>query len=254
LTLLALHHVVRVFGAPSSTVRAVDDVSFAIEPGESVALVGASGSGKTTLARCALGLLAPTSGVVLFEGEELARLRGRKLRQARRGVQPIFQDPLLALNPALPVGAALREPLEIHRLVSRSEAPRRVAELLERVGLERRLADRYPHELSGGERQRVGIARALACEPRLLIADEPISALDTARQDRILALLGELRLQLGTALLLITHDLGLAANLASRILVLDRGRLVEEGPSLEVLRTPSSDAGRRLLAARLPAV
>ena len=218
-----------------ATVQAVDDVSFEVRPGECVALVGESGSGKTTIARCVMRLESPSSGGIRFAGEDLLALRGEALRRRRRGFQMVFQDPYGSLDPRLSIGATLAEPLAVHRLAARRERPARVAALLARVGLDAELATRYPHELSGGQRQRVAIARALATEPRLLVADEPVSALDVSVRAQVLNLLLDLRLELGLAILLIAHDLALVEHVADRVIVLYAGQVVETGAARQVL-------------------
>jgi peptide/nickel transport system ATP-binding protein len=209
------------------TVRAVDRVDLEIRRGECLALVGESGSGKTTLGRCLIRLLEPTSGSVVFDGEDLLALAPRELRARRRRFQMVFQDPWGSLDPRQRVGAIVAEPLVVHEKLDRDDAAQRVAELLTSVGLDPALAGRWPHELSGGQRQRVGIARALAAGPDLLVADEPVSALDVTIRSQILDLLADLRRRLGLALLFISHDLGAVARLADRVAVLYQGRVVE---------------------------
>jgi oligopeptide/dipeptide ABC transporter ATP-binding protein len=243
MSLLEVRDLRREFRAPGAgwrgaSLAAVDGVSLSLDPGECLAVVGESGSGKTTLARCIARLIEPTSGTVRFRGADFLALRGRRLREQRRFLQPVFQDPSGALNPALRIGDALLEPMRSHRLVERREGRAKVSELLRRVGLPADSAGRFPHEFSGGQRQRIGIARALATDPQLLIADEPVSALDASVRAQILALLRELREQQGLALLFVAHDLSAVATLAGRLLVLYAGRAVEEGPAAEVLERP----------------
>jgi ABC-type glutathione transport system ATPase component len=234
---------------------AVDGVSLAVAEGESLGIVGETGSGKSTLARMMLNLLEPTSGVVRYRGEDVTHARGARLQALRRERQLVFQDPSGSLNPRRTIGSALADPFAIHGLLpDRAERARRVAGLLEQVGLEPAHASRYPHELSGGMRQRVGIARAIALGPRLLVADEPVSALDVSIQAQILTLLRELRRELGLTLVLIAHDLAVVRHMCERVAVMHRGRLVEAGSVEEVYRAPREAYTRELLAAvpRIP--
>jgi oligopeptide transport system ATP-binding protein len=230
------------------SVRAVDGVTFDVRPGETLGLVGESGSGKSTTARVLLHLEAPTSGTVLFGGTALAGLEGEALRRQRRHMQMIFQDPYASLNPRLSVGRTLREPLDIHGVGTPQERRSRVAELLERVGLEPGAAERYPHEFSGGQRQRVGIARALATSPRLIVADEPISALDVSIQAQIVNLLQDLKEELGLTYLFIAHDLSMVRHLCDRVAVMYLGKLVESGTREEVFDRARHPYTRALIA------
>ena len=231
------------------TLHAVQSVDMAIARGEAVGLVGESGSGKSTLGRLLLGLLPPTAGQVLVDGANLADASAAELRRLRRRMQLVFQDPHSSLDPRRRVGAQIADGLEIHRLLPASQRPARVATLLAQVGLPPGHADRYPHEFSGGQRQRVAIARALATAPDILVADEPVSALDVSVQAQVLALLSDLRSRLGLALLFISHDLPVVRTLCDRVLVMHLGRVVEQGPAAAVLRTPLHPYTQALLSA-----
>jgi ABC-type glutathione transport system ATPase component len=236
-------------------VPAVDDVTLSVQEGESLGIVGETGSGKSTLARMLLNLLEPTSGIVRWRGEDVTHARGAQLAVLRRKRQLVFQDPACSLNPRKTVGAAIADPYAIHGLLpQRAARARRVAELLEQVGLDAALANRYPHELSGGMRQRVGIARAIALGPELLVADEPVSALDVSIQAQILMLLRDLRRDLGLTLVLIAHDLAVVRHMCDRVAVMHDGRLVEVGSVEDLYRAPREDYTRELLAAvpRIP--
>ncbi|GHS89540.1 putative oligopeptide ABC transporter, ATP-binding protein [Actinomycetota bacterium] len=230
-------------------VRAVDDVTLRIQPGEMVALVGESGSGKSTLGRCALGLAPLTSGSVQVVGARLGQDPPRAVRAARRRIGVVFQNPAGSLNPRYTVGDSVGEPLRVHAGVRGAELSRRVGELLESVELPRGWASRYPHELSGGQRQRVSIARAIALDPELLIADEPTSALDVSVQATVLDLFRDIQRRLRFACLFISHDLAVVDELADRVAVMHRGRIVEVGERSRVLGTPEADYTRRLLSA-----
>ncbi|WP_086850948.1 ABC transporter ATP-binding protein [Amycolatopsis kentuckyensis] len=231
------------------TVRAAQGVNLHVEPGEVLGLVGESGSGKSTVARAVTGLIAPTAGSVHIGDADITRVRGRAAKALRRRIGVVFQDPLSSLNPRTTVGESVATPLRLHRAVRGSEVDGRVAELLSAVQLSPSLSSRYPHELSGGQRQRACIARALALGPDLLVADEPTSALDVTIQARILDLLRDLRHQFGFACLFISHDLAVIEQLADRVAVMHRGRVVEQGPAKEVLTAPAHEYTRRLLSA-----
>jgi oligopeptide transport system ATP-binding protein len=235
--------------APTSIVRAVDGVSFTIEEGETFGLVGESGSGKTTTGRCILRLIEPTSGDVRFKGEDVLRFSRARLRQARRDMQIVFQDPYSSLNPRMRVGAIVEEPLIIHRVGAKPQRRARVAELFELVGLDPSQLTRYPHQFSGGQRQRIGLARALALNPSLVIADEPVSALDVSVQAQVINLLMDLQERLKLTYLFIAHDLRLVRHICSRIAVMYLGKIVEMGETEAIFAAPAHPYTRALLSA-----
>jgi oligopeptide transport system ATP-binding protein len=232
-----------------SVVRAVDGVSFTVEEGETFGLVGESGSGKTTTGRCILRLIEPTSGEVRFKGEDVLSFNRTRLRQARRDMQIVFQDPYSSLNPRMRVGTIVEEPLVIHRLGSRAERRARVTELFELVGLDPTQLARFPHQFSGGQRQRIGLARALALNPSLIIADEPVSALDVSVQAQVINLLMDLQQRLKLTYLFIAHDLRLVRHICSRVAVMYLGRIVEMGPTEALFAAPAHPYTRALLSA-----
>ncbi|MCH7932125.1 MAG: dipeptide ABC transporter ATP-binding protein [Proteobacteria bacterium] len=237
------------FAGRIGTVRAVEDVSFALAAGETFALVGESGCGKTTLARTLALLHRPSAGAVLFRGKEITGLKGPEIKAVRRDIQMIFQDPYGSLDPRMTVATIVSEPLRIHRVGDRRGRAERVRELMDAVGLSPALADRYPHEFSGGQRQRIGIARALALNPKLVIADEPVSALDVSVQSQVLNLLQDLQEAFGLTYLLVSHDLAVVAHMAHRVAVMYLGRIVETAPRDDLFARPSHPYTQALLRA-----
>ena len=233
-------------------VRAVDDVSFAVEPGRTLGLVGESGCGKTTTAKLVLRLEEPTGGVMRFEGQDLQSLGARGLATYRRSVQAVFQDPYASLSPRMRVGAIVVEPLVTWEALTAAETRARVARLLELVGLPERAADLFPHEFSGGQRQRIAIARALALSPKLVVLDEPVSALDVSIRAQILNLLRDLQAKLGVSYLFIAHDLAAVAHMSHTIAVMYLGKIVEVGDADTIARSPKHPYTQALFSAALP--
>ncbi|WP_299654113.1 ABC transporter ATP-binding protein [uncultured Tateyamaria sp.] len=253
--ILAADNVTKHFGSgggwlsKAPVVQAVDGVSLRIKRGETFAIVGESGCGKSTLARLLMRLLAPTSGSVQFEGREISAAKGEKLKALRRDVQFIFQDPFSSLNPRMTVGQLVGEPIEVHAPdLGKQARQAKVADLLRSVGLRAEHSDRYPHEFSGGQRQRIGIARALAAGPKLIIGDEPVSALDVSVQAQVINLLGDLSRDLGLTLVIIAHDLGVIRHMSDRVAVMYLGRIVELGETKDVYANPRHPYTQALLA------
>jgi oligopeptide/dipeptide ABC transporter ATP-binding protein len=239
----------RMFSSNRAVVRAVDGIDLEISPGETVGIVGESGSGKSTLGRLLLRLLEPTTGTVLFEGQDLSTLRGAELRRLRRRMQIIFQDPYASLNPRMRIGRAIGEGLVVHGLAPRAEIKDRVLALMQRVGLSTDAYDRYPHEFSGGQRQRIGIARAIALDPKFIVADEPVSALDVSIQAQIINLLLSLREEQGIAFAFISHDLRVVEHVSDRVAVMYLGRVVEIARARDLYATPLHPYTKALLSA-----
>lgn len=237
------------FGFGSTQIKALDDVSIALKAGSTLAVVGESGSGKSTLARCLLQLHPFDSGEVLFQGQDLAKLNGHALRDVRKHLQMVFQDPFASLNPRMRVGEIVGEGLLIHGLGSVAEQKEKVQQMLERVGLEAADAQKYPHQFSGGQRQRIGIARALVLAPKVVVCDEPVSALDVSVQAQILLLLKELQQEMNLSYIFISHDLRVVRHIADEMVVMNQGRIVEQGKVVDIYNAPQQPYTQQLLNA-----
>ncbi len=249
--LVDVRHLVKHFPVDNSddVVQAVDDVSFHLTQGETLGLVGESGCGKSTVGRCLLRLHEPTSGEVVFQGKNIIGLPNNEMQKLRREMQIIFQDPYASLNPRLSIRAIIAEPLKIHRIGGKAEHNERVADLLQKVGLDPKYADRYPHEFSGGQRQRIGIARALALNPKLIICDEPVSALDVSVQAQVVNLLQELQDEFGLTYLFISHGLAVVEHISDRVAVMYLGKIVEICDAGELYMSPLHPYTKALLSA-----
>ena len=241
------------FGGDRSVVRAVDDISFRIESGKTLGVVGESGCGKTTTAKLVLGLESPTGGAMRFQGRDLTRLDKAGRREYRKSVQAVFQDPFASLNPRMRISAIIAEPLTTNETISPADVRRRVLELLDLVGLPQRSAELFPHEFSGGQRQRIAIARALSLSPKLVVLDEPVSALDVSIRAQILNLLSDLQERMGMSYFFIAHDLAAVAHMSHTIAVMYLGQIVEFGDARKVASMPRHPYTRALFAASLPA-
>jgi oligopeptide transport system ATP-binding protein len=238
-----------IFKRPSGSVKAVDGVTLNLGRGEVLGLVGESGCGKSTLARTILQLVPTTGGAIVLGGKNLTAATAAEIKTARRDLQMVFQDPYASLNPRMNIFATLAEPLLVHRVCPRQEVPARVAELMKQVGLDPRFMQKYPHEFSGGQRQRIAIARALALQPKVIIADEPVSALDVSIQAQILNLLAQLVRDMDLSLIFIAHDLSVVKHISDRIAVMYLGKIVELGPATDVIERPRHPYTRALVSA-----
>jgi oligopeptide transport system ATP-binding protein len=254
--ILAANHLVKTymqatgrFGLGSNQIKALDDVSIALTVGSTLAVVGESGSGKSTLARCLLQLHPFDSGEVIFEGQDLAKLDKEALRSKRKDLQMVFQDPFASLNPRMKIGEIVGEGLLIHGLGNKTEQQMQVLAMLKRVGLTEADAQKYPHQFSGGQRQRIGIARALVLKPKVVVCDEPVSALDVSVQAQILLLLKELQAEMNLSYVFISHDLRVVRHIADEIVVMNKGKIVEQGKIIDVYNAPQQPYTQQLLSA-----
>ena len=248
--ILQVSHLKKYFKTPKGMLHAVDDVSFTIDKGKTLGVVGESGCGKSTTGRAILRLIEPTSGQVTFEGQDVLALDKKQLRQMRRRMQIIFQDPYSSLNARMTISDIIAEPLKLHKLCANAaEREQRVNELMETVGLSQRLVNSYPHELDGGRRQRIGIARALALRPRFIVCDEPVSALDVSIQAQIINLLQDLKKEQGISYLFITHDMSVVKHISDEIIVMYLGQMVERCKAKELFRDPLHPYTKGLLSA-----
>ena len=249
-TILEVQNLKKYFKTSRGMLHAVDDISFTLEKGKTLGIVGESGCGKSTTGRCILRLIEPTSGRVIFDGEDVLQLSGRELRKRREDMQIIFQDPFSSLNPRKTVMQTIAEGVQMRgKYTTKEQIENRVLELMETVGLAERLINSYPHELDGGRRQRIGVARALAVEPKLIVCDEPVSALDVSIQAQILNLLKELQKKLDLTYIFITHDLAVVNHISDEIMVMYLGQTVEKAPSEELFRNPAHPYTKALLSA-----
>src|SRR5690606_22232195 len=237
------------FDLPNGRVHAVENVSFDLRPGETLSLVGESGCGKSTTGRAIIRLLTPTAGSIIIDGQDVTRAGTRELRTMRRNSQMIFQDPFASLNPRITIGSAIAEPIVAHGLMGKRDAKARVGELLEQVGLSAAMADRHPHEFSGGQRQRISIARALALDPKFIVADEAVSALDVSVKAQVSNLLLDLQQKHGLAYLFISHDMAVVERVSHRVAVMFLGEIVEIGPRAAIFGNPQHPYPRRLISA-----
>ena len=248
--LLEVKNLKKYFNTPRGLLHAVDDVTFTLERGKTLGVVGESGCGKSTTGRSILRLLEPTGGEVLFEGQDITKLSKEEMRAKRKDMQIIFQDPYSSINPRKTVGQIIADPLEINKIITdKKQMEKRVRELMEIVGLADRLYGTYPHELDGGRRQRIGIARALALEPKFIVCDEPVSALDVSIQAQILNLLNQLQKDMGLTYMFITHDLSVVNHFSDDIAVMYLGRLIEKAPAEELFENPTHPYTQALLSA-----